>query len=294
MLTGNKIRKTFLDYYVRDGHTRVESSPLVPEDDPTLLFVNAGMVPFKSVFLGDDKRPYSRATSSQKCLRVSGKHNDLDQVGRTPRHHTFFEMLGNFSFGDYFKKEAIAFHWELLVMELGLPKDRLVVTVYEKDDQAEGLWKSVTDISASKIYRLGEKDNFWTMGETGPCGPCSEILFDSGENTGCGRPDCDPSCECGRFLEVGNLVFMQYNRDETGALEPLPRPSIDTGTGLERLASLLQGKSSNYDTDLIFPLIEECTGIIGKEYVESSEEGFSFRVIADHLRASSFMIADNI
>ncbi len=294
MLTGNEIRTKFITYFEERDHEIVKSSPVVPKDDPTLLFVNAGMVQFKNVFLGTDKRSYTRAVSSQKCIRVSGKHNDLSQVGKTPRHQTFFEMLGNFSFGDYFKKEAIEFHWELLVKELELPEDKLVVTVFRDDDEARELWKKVVKLPDSRIYRLDEKDNFWSMGETGPCGPCSEIIFDNGDGSGCDKPECDPSCDCGRFLEVGNLVFMQYERDQDGKVTPLPKPSIDTGSGLERIASIIQGKKSNYETDLISPLIEECSSILNKPYEPDSESGFYFRVIADHMRTCSFMIADNI
>lgn len=294
MLTGNEIRKKFIEFFEERGHEIVRSSPVIPKDDPTLLFVNAGMVQFKNVFLGTEKRDCSRAVSSQKCIRVSGKHNDLSEVGKTPRHHTFFEMLGSFSFGDYFKKEAVEFHWELLVKELGLPENQLAATVYRDDDEAFDLWKNVVKLPESRIYRLGEKDNFWSMGETGPCGPCSEIIFDNGADTGCGEPGCDPSCECGRFLEIGNLVFMQYVRDENGAMTSLPKPSIDTGSGLERITSIIQGKKTNYETDLLFPLIEECSRIMGKPYESGSESGSFFQVIADHVRACSFMIADNI
>ena len=293
MVKANEIRQIFLDYFAQKGHTVVPSSSLVPHGDPTLLFTNAGMVQFKDVFLGREKRPYSRATTAQKCVRAGGKHNDLDSVGRTARHHTFFEMLGNFSFGDYFKREAIAFAWELLTEKFKLPKERLWITIYQDDDEAFKLWQEVAGVPAKRIIRLGEKDNFWAMGDTGPCGPCSEIHYDRGEEFSCG-PNCGlGQCECDRWLEIWNLVFMQYNRDEKGNLTPLPRPSIDTGMGLERIASVLQGVNSNYDTDLLRPLItfvEERTG----ETYYPDQRGFPFRVIADHARSCTFLVADGV
>src|SRR5512134_2129478 len=234
-MKGSEIRGMFLDYFREKGHEVVRSSSLIPGDDPTLLFTNAGMVQFKGVFLGQDIRAYRRAATSQKCMRAGGKHNDLENVGHTARHHTFFEMLGNFSFGDYFKKDAILFAWELLTEYYNLPKDRLWATVFEDDDEAEQLWKDLTGIPAGRIVRLGAKDNFWQMGDTGPCGPCSEIIIDQGAGAGCGRPECAIGCECDRYLEIWNLVFMQFDRARDGSLNPLPKPSIDTGMGLERL-----------------------------------------------------------
>src|SRR5450631_1350669 len=264
-MTGNETRQKFLDYFALNGHKMVRSSSLVPANDPTLLFTNAGMNQFKDVFTGAERRDYSRATSSQKCVRAGGKHNDLDNVGYTRRHQTFFEMLGNFSFGDYFKREAIDFAWELVTKEFGLPKEKLYVTVFRQDDDAEKLWQEVTGIPKSRIFRLDEKDNFWQMGETGPCGPCSEIHYDLGVETA--EPGREheqfPSDAGGRFVEIWNLVFMQFDRDTSGKLTPLPRPSIDTGMGLERIAAVLQGKISNYETDLIYPIIEYAAGMFG-------------------------------
>ncbi|MCI0331354.1 MAG: alanine--tRNA ligase [candidate division Zixibacteria bacterium] len=285
------IREGFLKYFGAAGHTRVPSSSLIPQDDPSLLFTNAGMNQFKKVFLGLEVRPYKRAVSSQKCMRAGGKHNDLENVGLTPRHHTFFEMLGNFSFGDYFKKEAVTFAWEYLTKQLNLPAGRLWPTVFTEDDEAEKHWLAVAPETKSRLRRFGEADNFWSMGETGPCGPCSEIHYDRGEKYGCGKPDCGPNCECGRFMELWNLVFMQYNRDESGKMTPLPKPSVDTGAGLERLASVLQGVESNYDTDLFVPIIRQIESLTGKKY-STGPDGVSFRVIADHLRALSFCFAD--
>ncbi len=293
-MTGREIREKFLAYFEGNGHRRVRSASLLPANDPTLFFTNAGMVPFKDVFLGQEKRDYARAASAQKCMRVSGKHNDLENVGRTPRHHTFFEMLGNFSFGDYFKQEAIAFAWEFLIREAGLPPERLRVTVFREDDEAERLWRKMSDLPASRITRLDEKDNFWAMGDTGPCGPCSEIHLDRGPAAGCGRPDCVPGCDCDRFLEIWNLVFMQFSRDQSGKLTPLPRPSIDTGMGLERLAMCLQGKESNYDTDLLRPFVEEAARLARVPYGKAGESDVSLRVIADHVRAMTFLVADGI
>src|SRR5262245_61469061 len=254
-LTGHDLREAFLRYFERQRHTRVPSSPLVPAGDQTLLFTNAGMVQFKGVFLGEERRDYVRATTSQKCVRAGGKHNDLENVGRTARHHTFFEMLGNFSFGDYFKAEAIAFAWEFLTKDLGLDRSRLIATVFT-DDDAFGLWQRVAGLPETRILRLGEKDNFWAMGDTGPCGPCSEVHFHQGDDIACaevaaGRPCLGPACDCDRWLEIWNLVFMQFNRDASGAMTPLPCPSIDTGMGLERIAAVVQGKRASFDTDLL-------------------------------------------
>lgn len=294
MMTGNDLRKTFLEYFKSKGHTEVDSYSLVPHNDPTLLFTNAGMVQFKDVFLGVDSRPYKRAVSSQKCVRAGGKHNDLDTVGRTARHHTFFEMLGNFSFGDYFKSEAINFAWEFLTDVLKLPKESLWVSIYKDDEEAKELWIKNTGISEKRIIKLGAKDNFWQMGDTGPCGPCSEILIDRGEEHRCNAEVCAAGqCDCDRWLEIWNLVFMQYNRDKEGNLTPLPHPSIDTGMGLERICSVMQNVNSNYDTDLIRPIIKAVENRAGKEYSQGNE-GFPFRVIADHLRACTFLISDGV
>ena len=298
-MTGAELREKFLHYFERNGHTRVRSSPLVPGDDPTLLFTNAGMVQFKSVFLGEERRAYVRATSSQKCVRAGGKHNDLENVGRTARHHTFFEMLGNFSFGDYFKPDAIAFAWEFLTRDLALDRRRLIATVYTDDDDAFALWKRVAGFGDDRILRLGEKDNFWAMGDTGPCGPCSEVHFHQGDHIACaevaaGRPRQGPVCECDRWLEVWNLVFMQFNRDAAGTLTPLPRPSIDTGMGLERAAAVVQGKESNYDTDLFATLIAQVSALARRRYRASEADDVSMRVIADHARTTTFLIADGV
>ena len=293
-MKGAQVRETFLAYFQDKEHTRVRSSSLIPQNDPTLFFTNAGMVQFKDTFLGQEKRDYVRAASTQKCLRVSGKHNDLENVGRTARHHTFFEMLGNFSFGDYFKKEAIEFGWEFLTRTVSIEPDRLLATVFLDDDEAYNLWQEVAGLPEDRIYRLGEKDNFWAMGDTGPCGPCSEIIYDLGEDYGCGLKTCGPDCDCGRFLELWNLVFMQYDRDSSGKLTPLPKPSIDTGLGLERLTSVLQGKDSNYHTDLVYPYVEEAAAIAGIEYGASGESDVSLQVIADHVRAITFLIADGV
>ena len=294
MWTSSEIRRTFLEYFEKKQHNIVESSSLVPVNDPTLLFANAGMNQFKDVFLGIDKRPYNRATTSQKCVRAGGKHNDLDTVGRTPRHHTFFEMLGNFSFGDYFKEDAIKFAWEFLTEVVAIPKEKLWATIYLDDDEAYQLWQTITDVPVDRIIRLGEKDNFWSMGDTGPCGPCSEIMYDRGLEYSCGHPQCGIGvCDCDRWLEIWNLVFMQYNRDEKGVMSPLPRPSIDTGMGLERLTSVLQNVDSNFDTDLFIPIIKAIENLTGRRY-DKGEAGFPFRVIADHSRACTFLIADGI
>ncbi len=298
-MTGAELREKFLQYFERNGHTRVCSSSLVPGDDPTLLFTNAGMVQFKSVFLGEERRAYVRATTSQKCVRAGGKHNDLENVGRTARHHTFFEMLGNFSFGDYFKAEAIAFAWEFLTRDLALDEKRLIATVYTDDDDAFALWKRVSGFGDDRVLRLGEEDNFWAMGDTGPCGPCSEVHFHQGDHLACpeeaaGRKCLGPACECDRWLEVWNLVFMQFNRDASGTMTPLPRPSIDTGMGLERIAAVVQGKESNYDTDLFAPLIAEVAALARRRYGAAEADDVSMRVIADHARTSAFLIADGV
>ncbi len=292
--TGKEIREAFLKFFEDKGHLRVKSSPLIPKNDPTLLFTNAGMVQFKDYFLGKEKPPFKRATSCQKCMRAGGKHNDLENVGKTGRHHTFFEMLGNFSFGDYFKKEAIEFAWELVTKVFKLPEERLYVSVYEKDDEAFEIWNKVIGLPENKIYRLGEKDNFWAMGDTGPCGPCSEIYYDRGEEFACGE-NCEiGTCDCDRYLEIWNLVFMQYERDESGKLTPLAHPSIDTGMGLERIASVLQNVPSNYETDLIFPLVKWASDLSGIPYGKDEKSSTSMRVIADHLRALVFLIADGV
>lgn len=293
MLSGNEIREKFLSYFESKDHTRVRSSSLIPHDDPTLLFTNAGMNQFKDVFLGLEKRPYSRATTSQKCVRAGGKHNDLETVGRTARHHTFFEMLGNFSFGDYFKREAIEYSWEFLTGVLGLPPEKLYVTIYQDDDEAYELWRELTPVPPERIIRMGEKDNFWSMGDTGPCGPCSEIHFDRGEKYSCGQECGIGKCECDRYLEIWNLVFMQYNRDNDGKMTPLPRPSIDTGMGLERITAVIQEVESNYDTDLLKEIIRAIEKLCGKQY-QQGQQGFPFRVVADHIRSCTFLISDGV
>ncbi len=293
-MKANEIRQRFLEYFEKNGHTQVASAPLIPKDDPTLLFTNAGMVQFKKLFLGQEKRDYKRATTSQKCLRVGGKHNDLENVGRTARHHTFFEMLGNFSFGDYFKEDAIRFCWEFLTEEIGLDKDRLYITIYKDDDEAGDLWQKVAGVPPERIYKLGEKDNFWSMGDTGPCGPCSEVHFDQGEEVGCG-PDCGiGKCDCDRFLEIWNLVFMQYDQAEDGVRTDLPRPSIDTGMGLERIAAVAQGVASNYETDLFQSIIRYTAELAGVTYRRSEEIDTALQVIADHSRAIAFLIPDQV
>jgi alanyl-tRNA synthetase len=293
-MKGAEIRKTFLEFFRSKGHTLVTSSSLIPGDDPTLLFTNAGMVQFKSVFLGQERRQYRRAATSQKCVRAGGKHNDLENVGHTARHHTFFEMLGNFSFGDYFKRDAIIYSWELLTEHFNLPKERLWATVYEDDDEAAGLWTELTDIPAARVVRLGAKDNFWQMGDTGPCGPCSEIIIDQGAEIGCGKPDCTVGCECDRYLEIWNLVFMQFDRDKAGNLNPLPKPSIDTGMGLERLAAVLQGKHNNFDSDLFAPIIRDICRFSNKTYGKDRATDTAIRVIADHIRAITFLLSEGL
>ncbi len=295
MLTGKDIRQKFIQYFQENKHTHIASSSLIPYNDPTLLFTNAGMNQFKDVFLGLETKPYHRAVTSQKCVRAGGKHNDLETVGKTARHHTFFEMLGNFSIGDYFKEDAIKFAWEFLTKELKLPEEKLYITVYKDDDEAYKLWQDLTGFPNEKILRLGEKDNFWQMGDTGPCGPCSEIHYDRGESYAC---DCEDGCklgvcDCDRWLEIWNLVFMQFNRDEKGILNPLPKPNIDTGMGLERITSILQNVDNNFETDLFMPLIQYCEELTSKPY-EKGVEGFPFRVIADHARACTFLIADGV
>jgi alanyl-tRNA synthetase len=308
MPTGSQIRRMFLDFFVEKGHREVHSSSLVPQNDPTLLFTNAGMNQFKDVFLGLEKRDYTRATTSQKCVRAGGKHNDLENVGFTNRHHTFFEMLGNFSFGDYFKKDAIAYAWELITSPkwFGIPKDKLYATIFkgengvERDAEAYDLWVS-QGVSKDRIYEFGAKDNFWQMGDTGPCGPCSEIHYDMGAiASDLGHTDCEFGCDCGRYVEIWNLVFMQFDRDVSGKLTPLPKPSIDTGAGLERVTSVLQGVISNYETDLFTPLIQraaELTGTSLKKEIEKeahAKSAASLRVISDHSRAATFLISDGV
>jgi len=294
-MKGSEIRTMFLKYFEEKGHTVCSSSPLVPADDPSLLFTNAGMVQFKSTFLGTEKRPYIRATTSQKCVRAGGKHNDLENVGRTARHHTFFEMLGNFSFGDYFKQGAIEYAWDLLVNRMGLDPDKLWVSVHNSDDEAYNLWRDVIKVSEDRILRLGDKDNFWAMGDTGPCGPCSEILYDQGPSVGCGRPECKiGECDCDRYLEIWNLVFMQFNKDAQGNMTPLPNPNIDTGMGLERITAIMQGVQSNYDTDLFTPLLFFIQDLCGIKYGSNEETDTSMRVVADHARASAFLVGDGV
>src|SRR5437016_5335471 len=292
--SAQELRQAFTRYFVEHGHTSVPSSSLIPQADPTLLFTNAGMNQFKGVFLGEETRPYKRAVTVQKCLRAGGKHNDLENVGYTARHHTFFEMLGNFSFGDYFKEDAIRFAWDFLTGVVGLPKDKLWVTVFREDDEAYGLWERMIGVPPGRIVRMGEKDNFWQMGDTGPCGPCSEILIDQGAVLSCGKPTCAVGCDCDRYLEIWNLVFMQYDRDSKGVLKPLPKPSIDTGMGLERLAALAQGMNSNYESDLFQPILRAIEEAASKRYGAGGDDDRSMRVIADHLRGMVFMVADGI
>ncbi|HEV2131839.1 MAG TPA: alanine--tRNA ligase, partial [Longimicrobiaceae bacterium] len=298
-MRADEIRTRFLDYFARQGHEIRPSSSLVPADDPTLLFTNAGMVQFKRVFLGQEELPFTRAVTSQKCVRAGGKHNDLEQVGFTARHHTFFEMLGNFSFGDYFKRDAIRYAWEFLTVDLGMPKERLWATVHYSDDEAAALWEEIAGLPPERIFRLGDKDNFWQMAETGPCGPCSEIHFDlraesDGRGTDISVEEFGERGERGEFLELWNLVFMQFDRGADGELTPLPAPSIDTGAGLERIASVLQGVRSNYETDLFTPLIERAVEVIGLPYDYDAPHGGSYRVLADHARATAFLIADGV
>lgn len=293
MLTGNEIRARFLKFFEDRDHTVVSSSSLVPHNDPTLLFTNAGMNQFKDCFLGQEKRPYLRAATSQKCVRAGGKHNDLENVGRTARHHTFFEMLGNFSFGDYFKAEAIAYAWELLTVDLGLDKDRLYVSVYTDDDEAADIWHEQEGVPRDRIFRF-EEDNFWSMGDTGPCGPCSEIFWDNGPEISCGSPDCTVGCDCDRYMEIWNNVFMQFNRSSDGTMTPLPKPAVDTGMGLERITTVMQGVTSNYDTDLLRGIISFIEQLSGKTYGDTDDNDVSMRVMADHSRASAYLIADGV
>ena len=288
-MTSNELRRTFLDYFHRQGHEIVPSSPLVPANDPTLLFTNAGMVQFKDVFLGTDKRKYKRAVTAQRCVRAGGKHNDLENVGYTARHHTFFEMLGNFSFGDYFKDDAIRYAWEFLTRILGLPPERLWVTVYEDDDEAADIWLKTVEVDPARFSRMGAKDNFWAMGDTGPCGPCSEIFFDHGADVAGGPPGSADE-DGDRYVEIWNLVFMQFDRSANGELTPLPRPSVDTGMGLERAAAVMQGVHSNYEIDLFANLIAAAATVLGVENIASS----SLNVIADHIRACAFLITDGV
>ncbi len=293
-MTAHELRRSFLDFFRAVDHAVVPSASLLPQADPTLLFTNAGMNQFKRVFLGEEQRSYARAVSVQRCMRAGGKHNDLENVGYTRRHHTFFEMLGNFSFGDYFKRDAVRYGWDYLTKTLGLPGDQLWVTVFQDDDEAAALWENHVGVPAARIVRLGSKDNFWQMGETGPCGPCSEIYIDQGAALGCGRDSCAVGCDCDRYLEIWNLVFMQFDRDAEGTLHPLPKPSIDTGMGLERLAAVVQGVDSNYATDLFMPLLSAIAGRTGRPYGKDDAADRSLRVIADHLRAVTFLIADGI
>src|SRR5258708_27116052 len=307
-LSGSETRETFLRFFESKGHRRVHSSSLVPANDPTLLFTNAGMNQFKDIFLGIEKRDYSRATTSQKCVRAGGKHNDLENVGFTRRHHTFFEMLGNLSFGDYFKKDAIAYAWELITSPewFGIDKNKLYVTVFngeggmQRDAEAYELW-AAQGVPKDRIFEMGLKDNFWQMGDTGPCGPCSEIHYDMGPAASeQGHRDCAFICDCGRYVEIWNLVFMQFDRDAGGNMNPLPRPSIDTGAGLERLAAVLQGKISNYDTDLFLLLLKQAANLTGVPFNQEvssethSRVAASLRVIADHSRAATFLVSDGV
>ncbi|WP_420263967.1 alanine--tRNA ligase [Candidatus Magnetominusculus dajiuhuensis] len=293
-MKGKEIRQRYLEYFRERGHERVKSSSLIPKNDPSLLFTSAGMVQFKGAFLGTDAPGYSRATSCQKCMRAGGKQSDIENVGFTARHHTFFEMLGNFSFGDYFKKDAIVFAWELLTGWYKLPKDKLWVSVFENDEEAITLWTENTELKKDKIVRLGAKDNFWQMGDTGPCGPCSEIIIDQGEAMGCGRPECAVGCDCDRYLELWNLVFMQYDRAVDGTLTHLPKPSIDTGMGLERITSVLQKKLNNFDTDIFAPIIEAITTKAHVTYGKDKSHDVSIRVIADHIRAVTFLLSEGL
>src|SRR5262245_59979253 len=304
-MKSHEIRASFLEYFRARGHEVVRSSPLVPQDDPTLLFTNAGMVQFKDVFTGRETRPYKRAASSQKCVRAGGKHNDLENVGFTARHQTFFEMLGNFSFGDYFKADAIEWAYELIVKELGVDPARLMYTVYggdaglpgvSADDEARALWRKVAGVGDDRVLGLSAKENFWQMGDTGPMGPCSEIHFFLGDDIPCPEPVCKgPACDCDRWTEIWNLVFMQYERREKdGPLGKLPAPSVDTGAGLERVSAVVAGKRSNYDTDLFTPLLAHAGELAKKRYGADEKDDASMRVIADHARATSFLIADGV
>jgi alanyl-tRNA synthetase len=289
-----EIRSRFLKFFENHGHSVQDSSSLVPSNDPTLLFVNAGMVQFKDVFLGKDRRAYTRAATSQKCVRAGGKHNDLENVGYTARHHTFFEMLGNFSFGDYFKQDAIRYAWDFITKELKLPVDKLYVTVYKDDDEAALIWEKEIGVDPKRIYRFGEKDNFWSMGDTGPCGPCTELFVDRGAKYGCGKSTCEVGCDCDRYMEFWNLVFMQFNRDAEGVLHPLPKPSVDTGMGLERIASILQETETNYEIDSFIGILENIAKLAGHTYDPKGTSNFPYRVIADHSRAMTFLIGDGV
>jgi len=297
----SQIRQAYLDFFARKGHQIVPSSPVVPGDDPTLLFTNAGMNQFKDVFLGFDKRPYSRATTAQKCIRAGGKHNDLDNVGYTARHHTFFEMLGNFSFGDYFKKDAIQLAWDLLTQEFKLPKEKLLVTVYAEDDEAYEIWNKQIGIPADRIIRIGDNkgaryasDNFWMMGDTGPCGPCTEIFYDHGDHIP-GGPPGSPDEDGDRYIEIWNNVFMQFNRDEAGVMHLLPKPSVDTGMGLERIAAVLQHVNSNYEIDLFVNLLKASKDAVDAAGGQNCDaQSPSLKVIADHIRACSFIVVDGV
>jgi alanyl-tRNA synthetase len=296
-MKASEIRRRFLEYFQARGHEHLPSSPLVPPNDPTLLFTNAGMVQFKDVFVGAEEAPCPRAVTAQKCVRAGGKHNDLEEVGRTARHHTFFEMLGNFSFGDYFKREAVDYAWDFLTRELGLDPERLFVTVHHTDDEAHRLWQEVAGVPAERIYRLGDRDNFWQMADTGPCGPCSELHYDlrpEGDREVLPADEFEALGDRGVFVELWNLVFMQYDRDASGTLHPLPAPSIDTGAGLERLTAVLQAVDSNYHTDLFRPLLDRVGSVVGRPYAGEGDEGVSFRVLADHARAVAFLLADGV
>ncbi|MDQ1406701.1 MAG: alanyl-tRNA synthetase, partial [Acidobacteriaceae bacterium] len=307
-MTGNEIRATFLKFFEQNGHRILPSSSLVPHGDPTLLFTNAGMNQFKDVFLGLEQRDYKRATTAQKCVRAGGKHNDLENVGFTKRHHTFFEMMGNFSFGDYFKKEVVAFAWELVTSPdwFALDKSKLYVTVFGGaeiapgvslgvDEEAKSFWLGQNVPSERIVPVPGLKENFWAMGDTGPCGPCSEIHYDMGAIASDeGHTDCKFPCDCGRYVEIWNLVFMQFNRDASGKVIPLPKPSIDTGAGLERLAAVIQGKLSNFDTDLFQPLIQKAAELTGARYGKDPDSDASLRIIADHSRAATFLASDGV
>ncbi|NOX68631.1 MAG: alanine--tRNA ligase, partial [Gammaproteobacteria bacterium] len=288
-MTSNEVRDAFLNFFHERGHEIVASSPLVPGNDPTLLFTNAGMVQFKEVFLGQEQRKYNRAVTSQRCVRAGGKHNDLENVGYTARHHTFFEMLGNFSFGDYFKEKAIKLAWEFLTVELGLPAEKLWVTVFDDDDEAADIWLKTMQVDASRFSRMGAKDNFWAMGDTGPCGPCSEIFYDHGPDVA-GGPPGSPDEDGDRYIEIWNLVFMQFDRSADGEMTPLPKPSVDTGMGLERVAAVMQGVHSNYDIDLFSHLVRATAETLGVDNNGAS----SLNVIADHIRACSFLIVDGV
>ncbi len=288
-MKSSEIRQQFLEFFESHGHTIVASSPLVPGNDPTLLFTNAGMVQFKDVFLGQDKRPYVRAVSSQRCVRAGGKHNDLENVGYTARHHTFFEMLGNFSFGDYFKRNAIQFAWEFLTVSLKIPREKLWVTVYAEDDEAADIWLNEIGVDPSRVVRIATMDNFWQMGDTGPCGPCSEIFYDHGPDVK-GGPPGSADADGDRYIEIWNLVFMQYNRDSAGTLHPLPKPSVDTGMGLERISAVMQQVHSNYEIDLFQSLIKAAARVTHTKDLADN----SLKVIADHIRACSFLITDGV